>query len=410
MSDTAPHRRIRAQVSPRDPSTMRFILDAPVQAGRTVSFERPDDEAPLAAALFAIDGVHKVQVTGETIHVTRAQGHDWQALKAPLAAAIRRVLDSADRPLGDASDAALQGDDDAAILAAVTMVLDRQANPAIARHGGRVSAERVENGVVHLRMSGGCQGCAASSATLRNGVETMLRAAVPGVREIVDVTDHGSGTNPYYRDEPGQSPAFTRPIPAASLRWEDGRLAIDPAYLAPRLGLEPDELLAGLSRGDIVTERGEGAMAGHVRVTVRSPQRAWAAEILPDGNAREVPPPRAQGASEDAGTALADRVRQHLEALPADRLPVTYGQIARALGMYVPGSIRGVTDALEATMRQDAEAGRPFIAARAVGRGSGNLPGRGFFELARSLGRGPRPAEVEEAFFQRELRESLGSG
>ena len=67
MSDTGQHRRIRAQASPRDPSTMRFILDAPVQAGRTASFDGPDDEAPLAKALFAIDGVRKVQVTGETI-------------------------------------------------------------------------------------------------------------------------------------------------------------------------------------------------------------------------------------------------------------------------------------------------------------------------------------------------------
>jgi NFU1 iron-sulfur cluster scaffold homolog, mitochondrial len=409
MSDTGLHRRIRAQASPRDPSTMRFILDAPVQAGRTASFGGPDDDAPLAKALFAIDGVRKVQVAGETILVTRARGHDWQALKGPIAAAIRRVLDSADHPLGDASDAAPQGDDDAAILAAVTGVLDRQANPAIARHGGHVSAERVENGVVHLRMSGGCQGCAASSATLRDGVETMLRAAVPGVREIVDVTDHGSGTNPYYRDQPGQSPTFTRPIPAASLRWEDGELAIDPAYLAPRLGLEPDELLDGFSRGDIVTERDEDATVGNIRVTVRSPQRTWAAEILPDGSAREVPPPRVQAASGDTNTALPDRVRQHLGTLPADRLPVTYRQIARALGMYTPGSIRGVTDALEATMREDAEIGRPFIAARAVGRGSGKLPGRGFFELARALGRGPRPAESDEAFFQRELQESLRS-
>ena len=410
MSDTALHRRIRAQASPRDPSTMRFILDAPVQADRTASFDGPGNEAPLAKALFAIDGVRKVQATGETILVTRARGHDWQVLKAPIAAAIRRVLDSVDRPLGDVSDAAPQGADDAAILAAVTVVLDRQANPAIARHGGHVSAERVENGVVYLRMAGGCQGCAASSVTLRNGVETMLRAAVPGVREIVDVTDHGSGTTPYYRGESGRSPAFARPIPAASLRWENDQLSIDPAYLAPRLGLEPEELLAGFSRGDIVTEREEDAMAGHLRVTVRTPQRAWAAEVLPDGNAREVPPPRARAASRDAGTGLAGRLRQHLETLPAGGLPVTYGQIARDLGMFVPGSIREVTNALEVTMREDAESGRPFIAARAVGRGSGKLPGRGFFELARALGRGPRPAESEETFFHRELQESLRSG
>ncbi len=406
MSDTALRRRIRAQGSPRDPDRMRFILDAPVQRGRTARFDRADDRAPLATALFAIAGVREVQVTGETILVTRAEGHDWQALKPPIAAAIRQVLDGADRPLGEAPEAAPQGDDDAAILAAVTLVLDREANPAIAAHGGRVSADHVEDGVVYLRMSGGCQGCAASSVTLRNGVETTLRAAVPAIRRVVDVTDHASGANPFYREAPGAGPAFIRPVPAAALRWEDGELAIDPGYLAPRLGLRPDELLAGLSRGEIVTRQDEG-MAGHRRVTVRGPQRAWAAEILPDGSAREVPPPRAPAAAVD--NALADRIRRHLETLAADRLPVTYGQIARSLGLSEPGAIRAVTDALEMTMRQDAEAGRPFIAARAVGRGGGHLPGRGFFELARSLGRGPKPEESEQAFFQRELEAGRGS-
>ena len=413
MSDAALRRRIRAQGSPRDPDRMRFILDAPVQRGRTARFDRADDRAPLATALFAIAGVREVQVTGETILVTRAEGHDWQALKPPIAAAIRQVLDSADRPLGEAPEAAPQGEDDAAILAAVTLVLDREANPAIAAHGGRVSADHVEDCIVYLRMSGGCQGCAASSVTLRNGVETSLRVAVPAIRRVVDVTDHASGANPFYRDAPGAGPAFVRPVPAAALRWEDGELAIDPGYLAPRLGLRREELLAGLSRGEIATLQDEGG-TGHRRVTVRGPQRAWAAEILPDGSAREVPPPRAPAAAEGAAAevdgAIADRIRRHLETLPADRLPVPYWQIARALGLSAPGAIRAVTDALEVTMRQDAEAGRPFVAVRAVGRGGGHLPGRGFFELARSLGRGPQPEESDQAFVRRELEAGRGSG
>lgn len=81
----------------------------------------------------------------------------------------------------------------------VTQVLDRQVNPAIAAHGGRAELVAIERDTVHLRLSGGCQGCAVASVTLRQGIETALVRAVPEVRRVVDVTDHQSGTNPYFR-------------------------------------------------------------------------------------------------------------------------------------------------------------------------------------------------------------------
>jgi len=410
MSDTATQRRIRAQASPRDRQVMRFILDAPVQAGRAARFDGPTDHAPLARALFAIGGVSKVQVTGETILITAAPGSDWQMLKAPVAAAIRQVLDSTALPLGDIPATASAVGSDAALLAAVTGLLDTRANPSISSHGGHISAEAVEDGTVYLRMSGGCQGCAASAVTLGRGVETMLRAALPAIRDIVDVTDHAKGKSPFYSGEPGQSPLFIRPVPVDCIGWENGQLTIDPDYLAPRLGLIPDELQAGLSRGEIVitTESSPAASAGRTRVIVRSAQRAWAADVMPDGTAHEVPPPRTLSAAEPAASTLPLRVRRYLQDLPAKTLPITYRRLARGLGMYAPGSIRRVTGALEATMREDMQADRPFIAARVVGRASGGLPGKGFFELALALGRGPRAGETDQTFHQRLLSESLG--
>ncbi len=406
MSDAPTRRRIRAQGSAHDPLVMRFILDASIQSGGTRRFDAPAADVPLAQALFAVDGVTGVQVTGETVLVTRAPEQDWDGLKAPVAAAIREVLNRADPPLGPPPEAAAGYCDDAAVLAAVTEVLEARANPAIARHGGRVSAEAVENGIVSLRLSGGCQGCAASSRTLREGVEKMLRAAVPGIRGIVDVTDHEGGANPYYRGKPGEGPAFFRPVPHDAFSIEDGRIAIDPDYLAPRLGLTAEALDAGFRNGDVVTERLSGGAEGHLRIAVRGPARAWAAEILPDGTAHEIPSPREPPAADTANAALAARIRAHLQALPESGLPVTYGRLARALGLYLPGSIRQVTAALETTMHEDARAGRPFIAARAVGRGSG-LPGRGFFDLARRLGRAPRATETDDAFHRRMLWASL---
>jgi Fe/S biogenesis protein NfuA len=81
----------------------------------------------------------------------------------------------------------------------VTQVLDRQVNPAIAAHGGRAELVAIEHETVRLRLSGGCQGCAVASVTLRQGIETALVRAVPEIRGVVDVTDHQSGTDPYFR-------------------------------------------------------------------------------------------------------------------------------------------------------------------------------------------------------------------
>lgn len=304
-------------------------------------------------------------------------------------------------------------DEDDALRLAVADLLERKANPEIASHGGRIDVESVENRSVYLRMSGGCQGCAASALTLRQGVETMLRKALPAIREIVDVTDHASGENPYYRHQLGQSPVLTRPVPRDCIGWDDGQLHIDPDYLAPRLGLDPQTMAEALERGELVIETGDspGTQGDVTRVTARSASRAWAADVLPDGSAREVPPPGPLSAAERAASTLPYRIRRHLQSLPAARLPVTYGRLARALGMYAPGSIRKITGALETTMIEDAQAGRPFIAACVVGRGRGALPGQGFFALARSLQRGPRAGESEADFHARALRETLeGAG
>jgi Fe/S biogenesis protein NfuA len=77
-------------------------------------------------------------------------------------------------------------------------VLDEQVNPAIAAHGGRIDLVGVEGSEVYMEMSGGCQGCAMSRMTLRQGVEKMIRQAIPEVTEIHDVTDHAAGENPYF--------------------------------------------------------------------------------------------------------------------------------------------------------------------------------------------------------------------
>jgi Fe/S biogenesis protein NfuA len=85
----------------------------------------------------------------------------------------------------------------------VVAVLEEQVNPSIAAHGGRADLVGVKDNAVYLRLSGGCQGCGMAKETLSQGIEVMLREAIPSITEIVDITDHAEGANPFY--EPAHS-------------------------------------------------------------------------------------------------------------------------------------------------------------------------------------------------------------
>ncbi|HUG40341.1 MAG TPA: NifU family protein [Longimicrobiales bacterium] len=80
----------------------------------------------------------------------------------------------------------------------VRQVLETRVNPAVASHGGEITLVDVDGDVVYLELGGGCQGCGMARVTLKQGVEKMLREAIPEIRGIVDVTDHAAGASPYY--------------------------------------------------------------------------------------------------------------------------------------------------------------------------------------------------------------------
>jgi Fe/S biogenesis protein NfuA len=80
----------------------------------------------------------------------------------------------------------------------IRQLLDLQVNPALAAHGGFASLVRVDGPAAHIAMGGGCQGCAVSAMTLREGIEAAIQANVPEITEVVDTTDHAAGENPFY--------------------------------------------------------------------------------------------------------------------------------------------------------------------------------------------------------------------
>jgi Fe-S cluster biogenesis protein NfuA len=88
--------------------------------------------------------------------------------------------------------------DNVEMMEKIQTLIDDMINPALAMHGGFVELVGVEDGVVSMRMAGGCQGCGAAQITLRHGIEALIRDEIPEVREIRDVTDHAAGENPFY--------------------------------------------------------------------------------------------------------------------------------------------------------------------------------------------------------------------
>jgi Fe/S biogenesis protein NfuA len=81
----------------------------------------------------------------------------------------------------------------------VQAVLDEKINPGVASHGGHVTLIDIKDGVAYIQLGGGCQGCGMADVTLKQGIEVMIKEAAPEIQEVLDVTDHASGRNPYYQ-------------------------------------------------------------------------------------------------------------------------------------------------------------------------------------------------------------------
>lgn len=197
---------IRITAEPIDNQRCKFVVSEPVLAGGVRRFAAPQEAqgSPLAEAIFAIPGlsVSELIVSGNIVTVVKQSPTPWQAVGRAVGNAIRSTL-AADVPAVAAAPKPAAGDgsavSDDALYEQVAKVFDEQVNPMVARHGGRVELIDVQDAVVMLRMGGGCQGCGMADVTLRQGIEGMLGQLVPAVRGIVDITDHTSGSNPYFQ-------------------------------------------------------------------------------------------------------------------------------------------------------------------------------------------------------------------
>ncbi len=188
--------RIRAEVI--SPETCQFTVSQPVYPGGSFYFRSREEAkgSPLPEALFEIPGVFSVLVHENIVKVTKSGYDDWLPVAKQIGATIRTQLQSGVPAVSESVKLGLPSEE--AIRKKVQELFDTEINPAIGTHGGWVNLIDVRGNVVYLQMGGGCQGCGMADVTLRQGIEHAIREVVPGVGEILDVTDHAAGTNPYY--------------------------------------------------------------------------------------------------------------------------------------------------------------------------------------------------------------------
>ncbi|HUK10872.1 MAG TPA: NifU family protein [Stellaceae bacterium] len=170
-----------------NPATLKFIPGRAVLESGTANFTSAEAavRSPLAERLFALDGVTGVFLGNDFITVTKDVEHDWHALRPTVLGAIMEHF-TAGRPvlLDGASSSTADSEEDDEIVAQIKELLETRVRPAVAQDGGDIIFDHFQDGVVYLHMQGSCSGCPSSTATLKAGIENMLRHYVPEVHEV----------------------------------------------------------------------------------------------------------------------------------------------------------------------------------------------------------------------------------
>jgi Fe-S cluster biogenesis protein NfuA len=172
-----------------NPATLKFLPGRPVLATGTA--DMPDLESarrsPLAERLFQVEGVRGVFLGSDFITVTKQSEKEWYLLKPALLGIIMEHF-TANRPvlLADAAtpDVSVEVEEDNELVLQIKELLDTRVRPAVAQDGGDIIYRGFEKGVVYVRLQGSCSGCPSSTATLRMGIENMLKHYVPEVVEV----------------------------------------------------------------------------------------------------------------------------------------------------------------------------------------------------------------------------------
>ena len=177
-----------------NPATLKFLPGKEVMASGTADFpdaEKAAADSPLAGRLFEVEGVRAVFFGNDFITVTKDSELEWYELKPAVLGTImehftagRPVMNEAAAASSDSVDGGSYDESDEQIVNQIKELLETRVRPAVAQDGGDIVFHGFERGVVFLAMRGACAGCPSSTATLKMGIENMLRHYIPEVTEV----------------------------------------------------------------------------------------------------------------------------------------------------------------------------------------------------------------------------------
>jgi Fe-S cluster biogenesis protein NfuA len=179
---------IQTEATP-NPATLKFLPGRPVLDNGTLDMRDRAEAAnsPLGERLFDISGIGGVFLGSDFIAVTKNDG-DWQQLKPAILGAIMEHFMSGEPVVTNGGEGAASDEDfdekDSETVATIKELIETRVRPAVANDGGDITFRGYKDGVVYLAMKGACSGCPSSTATLRHGIENLLRHFIPDVTEV----------------------------------------------------------------------------------------------------------------------------------------------------------------------------------------------------------------------------------
>lgn len=172
-----------------NPNSLKFNTNREILASGTAFYSSLEKASgsPLAQKLFSVESIAEVFIGHEFVTVTRsADVKSWAKIISQVTEIIRKQLESGE-PAVVEMPFAHGSDENSEIARKIIEVLDERIRPAVARDGGDIIFDSYENGIVRLHLQGACSTCPSSIATLKGGVESMLRELIPEVREVIQV-------------------------------------------------------------------------------------------------------------------------------------------------------------------------------------------------------------------------------
>ena len=175
-----------------NPQTLKFLPGKVVMDEGTAFYQNIDEagDSPFAKRLFAVDGVEGVFFGSDFITITKNESSDWQVMKPSVLGSIIDHFNSDEMTIEKSDYKETEKSvDDSEIVKQIKELLDTRVRPAVAMDGGDIIYNDFEDGIVYLKMQGACSGCPSSTATLKMGIENMLKHYIPEVQEVrpVDV-------------------------------------------------------------------------------------------------------------------------------------------------------------------------------------------------------------------------------